>query len=136
MKQEDITEKIIAMEKAALAQWNKGNPTGFLEILADDITYFDPVSERRIDGYKRMEELYEGLRGGVAVDKSEMINPVVQATESMAVLTYNLLSYSGDMLFPWNCTEVYRKEADGEWKIIHNHWSIIRPMDGKVKFPE
>ena len=29
----------------------------------------------------------------------------------------------GDQSSRWNCTEVYRLEPNGEWKIVHTHWS-------------
>ena len=129
MEKQRIEADIIAMEKSALEKWNKGNPSGYLEIYAEDITYFDPYHNERIFGLENMCAFYEELRGQVAVDRCEMIDPKVQITENMAVLTYNLVSYSGELRYPWNCTEVYRLETDGKWRIIHNHWSFIRPMD-------
>ena len=50
---------IIAMETAALEAWHDGNPTPYLELYSDDFTYFDPVQERRLDGWNRIKELYE-----------------------------------------------------------------------------
>lgn len=35
-------ETIIALERAALDRWGKGDPKGFLETYAPDVTYFDP----------------------------------------------------------------------------------------------
>ena len=67
------------------------------------------------------------MRGKVKMDKFEIINPVVQQTDTMAVLTYNLHSYSGEMLWKENCTEVYRLEENNERKIIHSHWSLTKP---------
>jgi hypothetical protein len=67
------------------------------------------------------------MRGKVTMDKFEMIDPVVQSTDAMAVLTYNLHSYSGEMVWKENCTEVYRLEGNDEWKIIHSHWSLTKP---------
>ncbi len=96
MDKESIAATIIAMEKSALEEWNKGNPSGYLEIYSLDITYFDPFQEKRIDGLTKMKSLYEGLRGKVLVDKYEMINPIVEVSEGMAVLSYNLDSDSRD----------------------------------------
>ena len=31
----------------------------------------------------------------------------------------------------YNCIEVFQKETDGEWHVIHSTWSFIRPMDKK-----
>lgn len=127
MNHENIATKIIALETAALEKWNKGNPSGYLELYTPDFTYFDPFLEKRLDGFDKIEALYEEMRGKVRVDKYEIIEPVVQATDEMAVLTYNLISYTEETVYKWNCTEVYKLVAN-EWKIIHNHWSLIKPV--------
>lgn len=122
-----ITEKIIAFETAALEAWHKGNPSPYLELYSKDFSYFDPAHEKRLDGWDKIKELYESMRGKVKMDKFEIINPIVQLTDKMAVLTYNLHSYSGEILWKENCTEVYRLEEDNDWKIIHSHWSLTKP---------
>lgn len=127
MNHENIATKIIALETAALEKWNKGNPSGYLELYSPDFTYLDPFLEKRLDGFDKIEALYEEMRGKVRVDKYEIIEPVVQATDEMAVLTYNLISYTEETVYKWNCTEVYKLVAN-EWKIIHNHWSLIKPV--------
>lgn len=127
----ETADKIIALEKNALEQWNKGNPDGFLQIYAKDYTYFDPYLQKRVDGFGAIEKLYNNIRGQVSVDRYKMIDPVVQGTKDIAILTFNLYSYSGNEVYKWNCTEVYKLQPDKEWKIIHTHWSYIRPMDMK-----
>jgi ketosteroid isomerase-like protein len=127
MDNHTTTEAIIALERAALDAWHDGNPTPYLELYSDDFTYFDPVQEKRLDGWNTIKELYGTMRGKVKMDRFEMINPVVQLTDTMAVLTYNLQSYAGETLWKENCTEVYRLEADNTWKIIHSHWSLTQP---------
>ena len=119
------------MEKAALEEWNQGNTSGYLNIYAENFTYFDPFQEKRLDGFDKIRGFYESLQGSVQVEKYEMINPVVQIAGETAVLSYNLVSYSGGMAYRWNCTEVYQQQPDKQWKIIHNHWSFTRPMDMK-----
>ena len=42
--------EVVRMERAALKRWLNGDPSGFLEISAPDVVYFDPFTERRIDG--------------------------------------------------------------------------------------
>ena len=119
------TETIIALETTALDAWHNGNP--YLDLYSKDFTYFDPVHESRLDGWDKIKELYESMRGKVKMDKFEIINPVVQSTETMAVLTYNMHSYSGEKLWKENCTEVYRLEENNGWKIIRSHWSLTKP---------
>ena len=119
---------IIGLEKAALERWNNGDPTGFLELSAPDVVYFDPLLERRLNGLDELSALYKPIIGHVHVDRYEMLNPVVQVTEKMAVLTFNLNSYLKGTVQKWNCTEVYRLEPDGRWKIIQTHWSMTKPV--------
>jgi len=121
-----VTEKIIALETAALDAWLDGNPSPYLELYSKDFTYFDPAHERRLDGWETIKELYESMRGTVKMDKFEIINPVVQQAGTMAVLTYNLHTSSGETLWKENCTEVYRLEENNGWKIIHSHWSLTK----------
>jgi ketosteroid isomerase-like protein len=127
MKKPNIADTIIALETAALEAWHNGNPTPYLDLYSKDFTYFDPVQEIRLDGWNKIKELYESMRGKVKMDTFEILNPVVQHTSEMAVLTYNLQSYSGTTLWKENCTEVYRQDENHEWKIIHSHWSLTKP---------
>ncbi len=127
MDKRTTTETIIALETAALEAWHDGNPTSYLELYSKDFTYFDSAHEMRLDGWDKIKELYESMRGKVKKDKFEMINPVVQQTDSMAVLTYNLHAYLGETLWQENCTEVYRLEEHNKRKIIHSHWALTKP---------
>lgn len=127
MDKHTISESIIALETAALDAWLNGDPTPYLELYSEDFTYFDFAHELRIDGLDKIKELYESIRGTIKIDKFEIINPVVQQTDKMAVLTYNLHTYSGETLWKENSTEVYRLEENNEWKIIHSHWSMTKP---------
>lgn len=117
---------IIELEKAALERWNRGDPSGYVEIFADDITYYDPATERRLDGIDAMREYFKPIAGLVRVLRITMHNPKVQMTDTMAVLTFNLDSHAEEKVTKWNSTEVYRREKDGRWKIIHSHWSYVK----------
>jgi ketosteroid isomerase-like protein len=122
-----IQSTIIGLEKAALERWCQGDPTAFLELSAPDVVYFDPFLDRRLNGIDELTKLYMPLKGQVNAEQFEMIDPVVQATDKMAVLTFNFRSQEGEKLHKWNCTEVYRLEADGKWKIVQTHWSLTKP---------
>lgn len=111
------------MERAALNRWGKGDPDGFLEICAPDVVYFDPYTEKRVDGLPALIALYETIRGKVHFDRFEIVNPQVKGCSDLAVLTFNYVSYSEDQSSLWNCTEAYRREPDGRWRIVQTHWS-------------
>ena len=127
MEDEIIAKQIINLEKNALDLWGKGDPSGFLDISADDVCYFDPFLTARIDGKQELMNLYESLRGEIFIEKFEMINPRVQLVDNVAILTFNFISQSGESESKWNCTEVYRRTGD-DWKIIQTHWSFTRAV--------
>jgi ketosteroid isomerase-like protein len=127
----DIASDVIALERAALDRWGAGDPVGYVELFADDITYFDPLQERRVDGRAAMVALMESIAGKIRVDRYDMMHPVVQQAGDVALLSFNLVSYRTDggverAISSWNSTEVYRRTPGG-WRIFHSHWSYIRP---------
>ena len=125
-------DTVIAMERAALARWGKGDPQGYLEIMSPDITYFDPMQEKRVDGIAAMNQLLVPLTGKISVSRFDMISPRVQQHGDVALLTFNLISYqrqpggSEKAVARWNSTETYARMDEG-WRIIHSHWSFIKP---------
>ena len=123
---EDPTSaEIITLERDALERFRRGDPSRFLELSTADVTYFDPFQEKRLDGLPALTALYDQLRGRVAVDRFEMVDPKVQHWHDTAVLTFNLLSLGGARTERWNCTEVYR-HLDGRWRIVQTHWSFTK----------
>jgi hypothetical protein len=64
----------------------------------------------------------------IHADRFELLNPKVQRIGDAAVLTFNFVSYGGnENELRWNCTEVYRCAASGQWQIIQTHWSFTNP---------
>jgi hypothetical protein len=128
MKQADqITAEIMTLERAALDRWGAGDPSGYLEISAPEVTYFDPFLEHRIDGLDALSAWYAPLRGTIHIDRYELVSPKVQVYGETAVLTFNLVSHSGATTMRWNCTEVYRHMKEG-WRIVQTHWSITQHL--------
>jgi len=122
----DDAADVIALERAALDRWGKGDPSGVLEISAPDVVYFDPFLDLRLDGREALAAYYEPIRGKVAISRYEMDNAKVQLVGDAAVLTFNFTSYGGsEDVFRWNCTEVYRRTGRS-WQIIQTQWSFTR----------
>lgn len=122
---EPITNTVLALERAALDRWGKGDPGGYLDISAPDVTYFDPFVERRIDGRNALRDWYEPFRGKIQIEWDEIINPHVNAIGDAALLTFQFHSRGSEREMLWNCTEVYCR-SEGEWKIVHSHWSFAK----------
>jgi uncharacterized protein (TIGR02246 family) len=129
---DDIAAAVIALERSALDRWGQGDPGGYLELYAPEVTYFDPVQPARVDGRDAMTALYAPFAGTIRVDRYDMIAPAVQRHGEVAVLTFNLVSYQTGpdgreaAVARWNATAVYRR-LDGAWRSIHVHWSFIQP---------
>lgn len=128
-----ITETVLAIENSINARWNNGDCTGFLEAYREDVTYFDPLTERCLVGRQAVKGHFDKYFTGKPVVRSDQFDPqvVVNDAGDIAILTYNLQNYlegTEAELQPiplWNCTQVYRL-ADGKWNIAHNHWSFAR----------
>lgn len=125
--EEDVKAAIIALEKHALELWNNGNPDGFIDLSSDDVVYIDPAFENKLEGKKALEEYYNQIRGKIKIDVYKIINPTVQLSSDIAVLTYNYEVQRDSKVFRMNCTEVYRLDESNHWKIIHTHWSFVQP---------
>lgn len=123
---------VIATERAALDRWIKGDPDGFLETYAPEITYISPTEERVVDGLPAMKALLAPVRGKIRIDRYEMLDPKVQRHGDIAVLTYRIVNYqkrpdgTEAPTTRWNSTAVFRR-IDGKWRTIHSHFSYTRP---------
>ena len=98
---ENIPEMIISLEKEALASTD---PMAFVELSDTDVIYFDPSLETKIEGLEQLRTYYKGMQLPPA-DHFDMIRPIVQVTQNIAVLTFNLDCYLSDKVIKWNCTE-------------------------------
>ena len=127
MKNEDIKATIIALETKALELWNNGNPDGYIELSSDDVVYFDPALEKQLVGKQALEDYYSNVRGKIKNVQYKIINPVVQLSSEVAVLSFHYEANMGGMIIKMNCTEVYRLNSSNQWEIIHTHWAYFQP---------
>lgn len=126
-----ITETILSIERSANERWNKGDCYGYLDTYSDDMTYFDPLTEKLAVGHKAVSEHILKIYRNPNIVRSEYLNPEVAVSDAgdLAVLSYNLRNFVADekegekLLHTWNSTEVYRL-IDGKWRIVNSHWSF------------
>ena len=132
---DSLKGELLALEQAALDRWIRADPDGYLGLYAPEITYFDPMRDKRLTGLPAMQEMVAPLRGmqlPFTTVRYEIIDPQVQQHGDVAILTFNVVNYgtlpnqSEKLLNRWNSTEVYSR-VDGQWKIIHSHWSFVKP---------
>ncbi|HJU74514.1 MAG TPA: DUF4440 domain-containing protein [Gemmatimonadaceae bacterium] len=132
---DSVKNELLALEQGALDRWIRVDPDGYLSLYAPEVTYFDPMRDKRIDGLPAMQALVAPLRGikmPFTDVRYELIDPKVQRHGDVAILTFNVVNYGTlpnqpeKVLNRWNSTEVYNR-VDGKWKIIHSHWSYVKP---------
>lgn len=132
-----LAQHIIGLEKSALDKWFKGDTSGYEQLWSKhSFTYFDAVVEKRVDDHATIAEFLKTIDGKLHADSYDFRNPRVQIGKDMAVLTYQLFAATNLIDMEYNCIEVYQKEEDGVWRVIHSTWSFIRPMEknfGKTK---
>ena len=131
VKYKGILGELMKLESAAMERWRKGDPWGFTDISADEVTYFDSGTPGRLDGLKALKDEYKKSVGKIHFDVMEFIDPKIHIHGDTAVLFYRFfdtfLNKDGSIQRrnPWNCTEVYTKK-NGRWRIVHTHWSLIK----------
>lgn len=118
---------IITKEIETLDRWKTGDTFGFIEIAADEITYFDPSLEKRITGIDEFREYISSFNGTFSFPRYELLNPQVQLFGDTGILTFNFIGYAEDgKEDKWNTTEVYHL-IQGDWKLVSSHWSHTKP---------
>ncbi len=128
-RDQETALQIIALERDALERGARGDVDVFVNLSDPDVVYFDPWLDRRIDGVAALKEYYHKVSKPPEEELDiELINPKVQLTGDTAVLTFNYRSTGRRTasVQRWNCTEVFRRTAQG-WRIIQTHWSWTRP---------
>ncbi len=128
-EEKKLAEHIISLEKAALEKWCKGDTSGYAELWSKkNFTYFDAVVSKRVDDYETISKFLKSIEGKVIAEKYEVVDPRVQIGKDMAVLTYQFFAKFTIGDIEYNCIEVFQKEDDGVWRVIHSTWSVIKPM--------
>ncbi|TLN09832.1 DUF4440 domain-containing protein [bacterium] len=128
---EGLTAELMALETAAMERWRKGDPYGFIELSAPDVSYIDTGTSPRIDGIEPLRAEYATRAGKIFFDIMDFVDPQVQVCGDLATLVYRFFSGA---LRPdgtitrntaWYCSEVFVRRA-GVWRILHTQWSFIQ----------
>src|ERR1035438_8558990 len=86
-----LTEReLIAMERASMDGWLKGDSGPMLSAADPDITLFHVMTQQRLDGVAAVKALYEPYAGRPLFDSYQIENPKVQTAGDVAILSYQL----------------------------------------------
>lgn len=125
---EGAEQAILGQERRALDRWAQGDPLGYLDVDAGDVTYFDDIgAHSRIDGIDEMRTYFTSLKGKIPAHRYEVVDPKVQVHGDIGILTlrYDAYATDGKPLAHWKATSVYHR-AQGQWRIVHAHWSLVK----------
>lgn len=126
--QQNDEQEIIALERHALDKWSQGDTRGYLDIAADEVTWFDftPGAQLRIEGIDAVRNFLEPLVGQIPPHTYDIVNPKFQIYDHTAVLTFHwkATTLDGIDLGGWKTTSVYHR-ANGKWQMVHANWSNV-----------
>mgnify|MGYP003596214536 CR=1 FL=1 len=124
-----VLAELMRVEDGAMERWRQGDPMGWTEIAAPEVSYVDPSLTEPVVGHESYTRYMESLAGKIFYGASHYARPHAAVHGEVAILTFN---YQGSTCKTdgsiqryalWNTTEVYAR-LEGEWKIIHSHWSL------------
>lgn len=122
----DVSGKILTRLQAVAERFYNKDPLAYTELLAEDVTYFAPITPGRVEGKQAVQALFAPFQGKLSVPGFEILNSKLQLYGDIGIFTYNLNEYGTDgaVATRWNSTEVYRRFGD-KWQAVHAHWSQI-----------
>ncbi len=124
--QQRVMEVLQADLTQGLDRWYSGDPFGYAELYAQELSYFDPGTAVSLSGVGALRTYYEPLVDLFHIDRHETVNLRLQLHGDFAILTFNLNEYeAGDTpTAEWKVTHVYRQFGE-EWRVIHGHFSEV-----------
>lgn len=125
MSADSLLETLLALERAALDRWSQGDTLGYTAAMADHATLLDHATRELLQGLAAIREHAGAFQGKINIPRYEIVNPVIHHDGDLAVLAFNWDPYAADgqLIMRWNATSVYGR-VNGQWRIIHAHWSV------------
>jgi hypothetical protein len=118
-----IKEKI----ETAAEKWASGNPTGYADYAANDITWVDDLGAMfPISGKDSLKAYLESFTGQIPAHKHELSDMVFQFYEDMVIITYRYTgTFEGVPGDPWKVSSVF-KYIENDWFSVHENWSEVK----------
>lgn len=129
-------ESLVDFEKSIQWQWSSGDPTGYMDALAEDVTYFDPLTEYVVVGREAVRAHFKRIHADAGITRQEYLDetarPIGKGDEVLLVFTFNTYQQDDNgeekLFLSWNMSLVFRK-TDGEWLMTHGHLSLRNSWD-------
>jgi hypothetical protein len=124
MSDDTLLQMLLALERAALDRWSKGDTVGYTTSMNDAVTYFDHVTPGLLQGTEAVRKHVSAFQGKFTIPRYEIVHPVIHHSGDLAVLAFNWDPYDaeGRLIIRWNATSVYRR-VGGAWRMVHAQWA-------------
>ena len=83
-----IAATVVALERAALDRWARGDTLGDAAGLAETATYFDHATPERLHGAAAIRAHVAAFQNKFTFPRHEMLDPVVHCEGNLAVLAF------------------------------------------------
>lgn len=126
---------IDANHERFLAAMRANNTDSLVALLTDDVT-FDPPNEPSVRGREATRAWNERLLSQVRTSAVSVTDREVLVDGNLAVergsFTWTVTPVGGGspMVDEGKFVAIYRKQADGSWKVSHDIWNSSRPAAG------
>ncbi|SEE31532.1 SnoaL-like domain-containing protein [Arthrobacter alpinus] len=128
-------KSLVGFEKSIQWWWSSGDPTGYMDALAEDVTYGDPLADYLLVGREAVREHFKRIHGDAGITRQEHLNEVSRSISTDAGLlafTFNTYQQDGTgeetLFLSWNMSLIFRK-TDGTWLMTHGHLSLRHSWD-------
>ncbi len=130
-------ETLIDFEQQIQWRWSSGDPTAYMDVLAEDVTYVDPLAKCFLVGREAVREHFKRIHPGgpTGIIRQEYHNEIARAlSEDEVLLVFGFTTYKGDdngkedIFLSWNMSLIFRK-TDGRWLMSHGHLSLRDAFD-------
>ena len=124
--QEKVKAAILKKIEMANQKWASGNPMGFVECAANDITWMDDLeAQLPVVGKVALKSYLEGFKGKVPPHEKELTDFIFNFYDDIVIITYRYTgTFEGEPADPWKVTSVYRYIGE-DWLSVHENWSEV-----------
>ena len=120
--------KAAVWEKIEMAndRWKSGDPMGFVDCAAKDITWVDDLgAPEPISGSEALKTYLEGFKGQIPEHENKLVDSMFQVYGDIVIVNYRYQTFmDGALVAIWRVTSVYRYE-DGDWFSVLENWSEV-----------
>ncbi|MFI5876149.1 nuclear transport factor 2 family protein [Streptomyces sp. NPDC051445] len=83
-------QTLVDFEQQIQWRWTSGDPTGYMDALAEDVTYFDPFTEYLVVGREAVRGHFKRLHSGRGLARQEYQNETARPlSDDQVLLVFN-----------------------------------------------